>query len=76
MRKYNHAMPALQDSLMHRIRSVGGPIALHRLLTFGKARGFTPSHVRHALHKLAQAGLIVFTANPIEVEVVAVEVGE
>jgi len=73
MRKYNHALPALQDSLMRRIQNVGEPITLPRLLTFGKARGFPPSHVRLALHNLAQAGLIVFAANPIEVEVVAVE---
>lgn len=77
MRKHRLAIDALRQVLAHRIgHACGDPVPLTVLNALAKRQGFTAADVRLVLHKMAQAGFIEFTTNPVAFEVQVVEVAE
>ena len=75
MHKHRLAIDALRQALATRIGNAAGkPVPLTTLNTLAKRQGFTAADVRQELHKMAQAGFIVFTTNPTAFEVQVVEV--
>lgn len=66
---HKSALFALEDLLAKRLTSDPAPLPMTRALAIGKATGCPPSITRHALHRLARRGLLVFVADPTAVVV-------
>jgi len=71
MKRYQHGMAALQNTLHQYLLAKGKPVEMSRLQYIAKRIGFTANDARHQLHKLAQAGKVEYVSDPTNVSVVA-----